>query len=64
MQIDIITLLPELLQSPFQHSILKRAEEKGLLKVRLHNLRTFAVNDYGQVDDYQYCGCAGMVLMI
>ncbi|OWY24340.1 tRNA (guanosine(37)-N1)-methyltransferase TrmD [Sphingobacteriales bacterium UPWRP_1] len=64
MQIDIITLLPELLQSPFQHSILKRAEEKGLLKVRLHNLRTFAVNDYGQVDDYQYGGGAGMVLMI
>ncbi|OWY21600.1 tRNA (guanosine(37)-N1)-methyltransferase TrmD [Sphingobacteriales bacterium UPWRP_1] len=64
MQIDIVTLLPELLQSPFQHSILKRAEEKGLLKVRLHNLRTFAVNEYGQVDDYQYGGGAGMVLMI
>lgn len=64
MQIDIITLLPELLQSPFQHSILKRAEEKGLLKVCLHNLRTFAVNEYGQVDDYQYGGGAGMVMMI
>ncbi len=64
MQIDIITVLPELLESPFQHSIMKRAETKGLLKVNLHQLREYAVNQYGQIDDYQYGGGAGMVMMI
>ncbi|HRI27356.1 MAG TPA: tRNA (guanosine(37)-N1)-methyltransferase TrmD [Chitinophagales bacterium] len=64
MNIDIITLHPELLHSPFQHSILKRAEEKGLLTVTLHQLRNYAINQHGQVDDYQYGGGAGMVLMI
>lgn len=63
MCIDIITVLPELLQSPLSHSIMKRAQEKGLLEVRVHNLRQWAVNDYGQVDDYQYGGGAGMVMM-
>lgn len=63
MRIDIITVLPELLQSPFDHSIMKRARDKGLLDVQLHNLRKWAVNDYGQVDDYQYGGGAGMVMM-
>jgi tRNA (guanine37-N1)-methyltransferase len=63
MHIDIITVLPELLQSPLSHSIMKRAQEKGLLKVAVHNLRQWAVNDYGQVDDYQYGGGAGMVMM-
>lgn len=63
MQIDIITVLPELLQSPLSHSIMKRAQDKGLLKVDVHNLRQWAVNDYGQVDDYQYGGGAGMVMM-
>jgi tRNA (guanine37-N1)-methyltransferase len=63
MQIDIITVLPELLESPFSHSILKRAKEKGLLDVRVHSLRDWAVNEYGQVDDYQYGGGAGMVMM-
>src|SRR6516162_296047 len=63
MQIDIITLLPELLESPFAHSILKRAKEKGLLDIRVHPLRQWAVNEYGQVDDYQYGGGAGMVMM-
>jgi tRNA (guanine37-N1)-methyltransferase len=63
MHIDIITVLPELLQSPLSHSIMKRAQEKGLLKVEVHNLRQWAVNDYGQVDDYQYGGGAGMVMM-
>jgi tRNA (guanine37-N1)-methyltransferase len=63
MRIDIITVLPELLESPFNHSILKRAREKGLLEVNLISLRQFAVNKHGQVDDYQYGGGAGMVMM-
>lgn len=63
MRIDILTVLPELLESPFAHSILKRAREKGLLEVHLHPLRQWAVNEYGQVDDYQYGGGAGMVMM-
>jgi tRNA (guanine37-N1)-methyltransferase len=63
MKIDILTVLPELLESPFAHSILKRAKEKNLLEVNLHNLRQWAVNEYGQVDDYQYGGGAGMVMM-
>jgi len=63
MHIDIITVLPELLESPFSHSIMKRAHSKGLLEVHLHNLRKWAVNEYGQVDDYQYGGGAGMVMM-
>src|SRR5687767_13347148 len=63
MRIDIITVLPELLESPLRHSIMKRAQEKGLLEVQVHNLRNWAVNEYGQVDDYQYGGGAGMVMM-
>lgn len=63
MRIDIITVLPELLESPLSHSIMKRAQNKGLLEVHLHNLRNWAVNEYGQVDDYQYGGGAGMVMM-
>ncbi|HTQ26528.1 MAG TPA: tRNA (guanosine(37)-N1)-methyltransferase TrmD [Puia sp.] len=63
MLIDIISVLPELLESPFSHSILKRAKEKGLLEIRVHPLRQWAVNEYGQVDDYQYGGGAGMVMM-
>tara|TARA_Y100000385_G_scaffold30952_1_gene29222 strand:- start:2465 stop:3145 length:681 start_codon:yes stop_codon:yes gene_type:complete len=64
MRIDIITVLPELLKSPFQASILKRAIEKGLVEVHLHNLRDFATNSYNQIDDYQFGGGAGMVMMI
>src|SRR5574338_810589 len=63
MHIDILTVLPELLESPYQHSIMKRAQEKGLLTVQVHHLRKWAVNEYGQVDDYQYGGGAGMVMM-
>jgi len=63
MQIDIITVAPELLDSPFSHSIMKRAQDKGLLSVRCHNLREWAINKHGQVDDYQYGGGAGMVMM-
>lgn len=63
MKIDIITVVPELLESPLSHSIMKRAQEKGLLQVTVHQLRKWAVNSYGQVDDYQYGGGAGMVMM-
>lgn len=63
MHIDILTVLPELLESPLQHSMMKRAQDKGLLTVNVHQLRKWAVNDYGQVDDYQYGGGAGMVMM-
>src|SRR5580693_2999697 len=63
MNIDILTVLPELLESPFNHSILKRAKEKGLLTIQVHHLRQWAVYEYGQVDDYQYGGGAGMVMM-
>ena len=63
MKIDILTVLPELLESPLNHSIMKRAKEKGLLNIEVHHLRKWAVNDYGQVDDYQFGGGAGMVMM-
>ncbi|HUN03863.1 MAG TPA: tRNA (guanosine(37)-N1)-methyltransferase TrmD [Niabella sp.] len=63
MNIDIITIQPELLKSPFEHSIMKRAQEKNLLSVAVHHLRKWAVNEYGQVHDYQYGGGAGMVMM-
>lgn len=63
MHIDILTVVPELLESPLSHSIMKRAQAKGLLTVQVHHLRQWAVNEYGQVDDYQYGGGAGMVMM-
>lgn len=64
MRIDIITVLPELLKSPFEASILKRAIDKNLVEVHLHNLRDYTDKSYNQVDDYQFGGGAGMVLMI
>lgn len=64
MRIDIITVLPELLQSPFEASILKRAIEKGHVEVHTHNLRDYSTNAYKQIDDYQFGGGAGMVMMI
>lgn len=64
MRIDIITVLPELLRSPFEASILKRAIEKGLVEVHFHNIRDYTDKSYNQVDDYQFGGGAGMVLMI
>lgn len=63
MRIDIITVLPELLRSPFEASIVKRAIDKGLVEIHLHNLRDYASNRYKQVDDYPFGGGAGMVLM-
>ena len=64
MRIDIITVLPELLKSPFEASILKRAIDKGLVEVFTHNLRDYSTNNYKQIDDYQFGGGAGMVMMI
>ena len=64
MRIDIITCLPKLLESPFGDSILKRAQNKGLVEIEIHDLRNFAKNRQKQVDDYAYGGGAGMVLMI
>lgn len=63
MHIDIISVLPELLHSPLQHSIMKRAQDKGLLEVEIHDLRAFGFGKHRQVDDYQYGGGAGMVMM-
>ena len=63
MRIDIISVVPGLLESPFAHSIMKRAQDKGLLEVEVHNLRTYTPYKQGQVDDYQFGGGAGMVIM-
>jgi tRNA (guanine37-N1)-methyltransferase len=63
-RIDIITVLPELLVSPFEHSIMKRAQDKGLLEVHTHNLREYGKGKHRQVDDYQFGGGAGMVMMV
>jgi len=63
MVIHIISAVPELLESPFQHSIMKRSADKGLLQIHVHNLRKWAINKHGQIDDYQYGGGAGMVMM-
>lgn len=64
MRIDIITVLPELLKSPFEASILKRAIEKDLVEIHMHNLRDYATGNYRQIDDYQFGGGAGMVMMV
>ena len=63
MKIDIISVLPELMESFFNHSILKRAREKNLLEVNLSNLRDYTNYKHGQVDDYQFGGGAGLVIM-
>lgn len=63
MEIHILSVLPELMESPLSHSIMKRAQDKGLLRVHVHPLRKWAVNEYGQIDDYQFGGGAGMVMM-
>lgn len=64
MRIDIITVVPDILKSPFEASILQRAIEKGLVEIHLHNLRDYVTDNYKQVDDYQFGGGAGMVMMI
>ena len=62
MRIDILSVVPNLLHSPLQHSILKRAQEKGLLEVHIHDIRDYATTKHKQVDDYPFGGGAGMVL--
>jgi tRNA (guanine37-N1)-methyltransferase len=64
MRIDIITVLPEMLESPLNHSILKRAQEKGLAEIHLHNLRDFSDDKHRRVDDYSFSKGAGMVMAI
>jgi len=64
MRIDIITCLPKLLESPFQHSIMKRAQEKGLAEVVVHDLKNYSLDKHNRIDDYQFGGGAGMVMMI
>ncbi|MEM6966153.1 MAG: tRNA (guanosine(37)-N1)-methyltransferase TrmD [Bacteroidota bacterium] len=64
MRIDIISAVPELLASPLQHSIMKRAQQKGLFEVVVHDLRKYGVGKQKQIDDYQYGGGAGMVMMV
>jgi tRNA (guanine37-N1)-methyltransferase len=64
MRIDIISVLPELMESPFQTSILRRAMDKGLVEVHFHHVRDYAINKHRQIDDEPYGGGAGMVMMI
>ncbi|TVQ77847.1 MAG: tRNA (guanosine(37)-N1)-methyltransferase TrmD, partial [Flavobacteriales bacterium] len=64
MRIDIITALPKLLESPFSDSILQRAINKGRVEVHIHDLRQYGLGKHSQIDDYQFGGGAGMVMMI
>lgn len=64
MKIEIITIFPEMFEGPFSHSILKRAGEKDLVTIRIHNLRDYATGRHKNVDDYSYGGGSGMVMMI
>ena len=64
MRIDIVTCQPELLSSPFAYSIVKRAQDKGLAELHVHDLRRYAINKHGQIDDYVFGGGAGMVLRV
>ncbi|MGP2570262.1 tRNA (guanosine(37)-N1)-methyltransferase TrmD [Ornithobacterium rhinotracheale] len=64
MRIDIVTVVPDLLSSPFNASIMKRAQDKGLVEIHIHNLRDYATDNYKSVDDYPYGGEAGMVMKV
>ena len=64
MRIDILTVVPELLESPLGHSIVQRAKNKGLVEIHIHDIRKYGKGNYHQVDDYSYGGDAGMILMI
>jgi tRNA (guanine37-N1)-methyltransferase len=64
MRIDLLSAVPNLMQSFFEHSILQRAKNKGILEIHLHNIRDHAANKHKQIDDYQFGGGAGMVMMI
>ncbi len=63
MRIDIIAVVPELLSGPLSHSIIKRAQERELLEIHIHDLRDYGLGAYRKIDDYPYSGAAGMVLM-
>ncbi|MFV0378954.1 MAG: tRNA (guanosine(37)-N1)-methyltransferase TrmD [Mangrovibacterium sp.] len=64
MRIDILTVVPELLESPFGHSILKRAQDAGIAEIQVHNIRDFSTDKHRKVDDYAFSGGAGMVMTI
>jgi len=64
MRIDILSVVPELVESPLNHSIIKRAKEKGLVEIHLHNIRDYGKGSYRQTDDYGFGGDAGMIMMI
>ena len=64
MRIDILTVLPEMIDSPLNCSILKRAQDKGLVEIVVHNLREYTTNKHRKVDDYPFGGEAGMVMQI
>ncbi|GMT44637.1 MAG: tRNA (guanine-N(1)-)-methyltransferase [bacterium] len=64
MRIDIITIFPEMFEGPFSHSIIKRAQDKGLVEIHLHQLRDYTSDKHRKVDDYAFSGGAGMVMMI
>jgi tRNA (guanine37-N1)-methyltransferase len=64
MRIDIITIFPEMFEGPFNHSMIKRAQSKGLVEIHLHNLRDYSENKHRKVDDYPFGGGAGMVMML
>ncbi|WP_163707673.1 tRNA (guanosine(37)-N1)-methyltransferase TrmD [Mangrovibacterium lignilyticum] len=64
MRIDILTVVPELLESPFKHSILKRAQDNGVVEIHVHNIRDFSTDKHRKVDDYAFSGGAGMVMTI
>jgi tRNA (guanine37-N1)-methyltransferase len=64
MRIDILTVIPELLESPFSHSIIKRAREKGFVEIYVHNIRDFSTDKHKRTDDYAFSGGAGMVMTI
>ena len=64
MRIDIISVVPELLKGPFNYSIIKKAIDKKIIEIHIHNLRDYSTNNYKSIDDYQYGGGAGMVMLI
>ena len=64
MRIDIITVLPEMIEGFFNYSIMSRAQKKGIAEFHIHNLRDYAYDRYRKVDDYPFGGCAGMVMKI
>ena len=64
MRIDIISVVPDLMRSPFEASIMKRSIDKGIVEIHFHNLREYATDNYKSIDDYQFGGGAGMVMMI